>query len=72
MYYFNSKWYIFGIVSFVESLSNGNCYFTKPSYYTQVAAYLDWIEYPISTCSKPQWSPITLSLMILIGYLLKT
>lgn len=44
VYYANSKWYLYGIVSFVLTNSNGNCNSNRPSYYSQVPAYLTWLE----------------------------
>ena len=43
MYYANNKWYLYGVVSYVEVKSNQNCDPTQPSFYTQVPAYLTFI-----------------------------
>lgn len=44
VYYVDSKWYVYGIASFLLVYTDGTCYSSKPSYYSQVPAYLTWIE----------------------------
>lgn len=44
VYYANSKWYVYGIVSFDIPQTSDDCNYQSPSYYTQVPAYLSWIE----------------------------
>ena len=40
----NSKCFIYGVTSFVITSSDGKCDPKKPSYYTNVYLYLDWIN----------------------------
>ena len=39
----NSKWYVYGVASFVLA-TNKKCLTDMPSFYTSVPAYLNWIE----------------------------
>lgn len=43
MYYYESKWFIVGIVSFVIVKSD-ECDSSRPSYHTKMFQYLTWME----------------------------
>ena len=46
LYYMNSRWYLYGISSYaITGEGEIVCNNERPSYFTQVPAYLDWIEY---------------------------
>jgi len=47
VYYTNSKWYIYGITSYVKTIG-GKCSNTLPSYFVQVPVYLNWIGYQLN------------------------
>ena len=45
MYYKNGLWYLYGVASFIIVESGTEiCDYTKPSFFTQVPAYLNWIN----------------------------
>ena len=45
MFYSNLKWYLYGVASFIIVESDTEiCDYTKPSFFTQVPAYLSWIN----------------------------
>lgn len=44
MYHENSKWYVYGIVSYVITRGSIGCIVSEPSFYTKVPVYLSWLE----------------------------
>jgi len=52
----NSKWYIYGITSYVLAL-NGKCVNTLPSYFIKVPVYLNWTEYGLNFTKSGQVQP---------------
>ena len=39
-----TKWFIHGLTSFVLASNDGTCDSKKPSYFTRIYLYLDWIN----------------------------
>jgi secreted trypsin-like serine protease len=40
----NKKWYIYGVSSLALAFQNYSCNPYKPSYFTKISYYLDWIQ----------------------------
>lgn len=44
MYLANGNWYVFGITGFHSTRNTNECVPEKPSFYTMVPKYIDWIN----------------------------
>lgn len=57
LYFTNSKWYVYGIVSFVLIKNDDLCDNTKPSYHAAVPQYLGFIESGLAFIASGQVQP---------------